>query len=70
MLNGQSDVGTVTASLTGLARIDGPWRELISFFRKASTVRVRYAMLVRAITHGESTEGGVAGVHTTGSCHQ
>jgi len=50
VLNGRSDVGTVTASLTGLTRIEGPWRELIAFFRNASTVRVKYAMLVHAIT--------------------
>jgi hypothetical protein len=42
-------VGTVVASLTGLTRIDRPWRELVSFFRSASTVRVQYAMLVQAI---------------------
>jgi hypothetical protein len=44
------------ASLTGLTRIDGPCRELVGFFRNASTVRVKYAMLVRAITHRESME--------------
>jgi ABC-type bacteriocin/lantibiotic exporter with double-glycine peptidase domain len=49
VLNGRSDVGTVVASLTGLTRIEGPWRDLIGFFRNASTVRVKYAMLVRAI---------------------
>lgn len=49
VLDGRSDVGTVVASLTGLARIDGPWRQLVSFFRSASTVRVKYEMLVRAI---------------------
>jgi hypothetical protein len=42
------------ASLTGLARIASLWRELIGFFRNAGSVRVKYAMLVRAITHGES----------------
>ena len=56
VLNGRSDVGTVMASLTGLARIDGPWRELVGFFRNASTVRVKYAMLVRAMTVRESME--------------
>jgi hypothetical protein len=40
----ESDVGTVMASLTGLARIEGPWLELVGFFRYASTVRVKYAM--------------------------
>ena len=49
VLNGRSDVGTVVASLVGLTRIEGPWRELVSFFRNASTVRVKYAMLVRSI---------------------
>jgi ABC-type bacteriocin/lantibiotic exporter with double-glycine peptidase domain len=45
----QSDVGIVVASLSGLQRIDGPWRDLVAFFRNASTVRVQYEMLVRAI---------------------
>lgn len=49
VLKGQSDVGTVVASLTGLTRIEGPWRDLVSFFRMASTVRVKYEMLVDAI---------------------
>jgi ABC-type bacteriocin/lantibiotic exporter with double-glycine peptidase domain len=61
VLNGESDVGTVMASLAGLARIDGPWRELVGFFRNASTVRVKYAMLVRAIMDRESMEGRAAG---------
>jgi ABC-type bacteriocin/lantibiotic exporter with double-glycine peptidase domain len=50
VLEGRSDVGTVVASLTGLIRIEGPWRDLVSFFRTASTVRVKYAMLLPAIT--------------------
>lgn len=49
VLDGRSDIGTVVASLTGLARIDGPWRELIAFFRNASTVRVKYEMLVQSL---------------------
>jgi ABC-type bacteriocin/lantibiotic exporter with double-glycine peptidase domain len=49
VLSDRSDVGTVVASLTGLTRIEGPWRELVSFFRNASTVRVKYAMLARSI---------------------
>lgn len=50
VIEGRTDVGTVVASLTGLARIEGPWRELVGFFRNASTVRVQFAMLVRAIS--------------------
>lgn len=49
VLEGRSDVGTVVASLTGLTRIEGPWRDLVSFYRSASTVRVKYAMLESAV---------------------
>jgi ABC-type bacteriocin/lantibiotic exporter with double-glycine peptidase domain len=49
VLNGRTDVGTVVASLTGLTRLERPWRDLVSFFRSASTVRVQYAMLVQSI---------------------
>ena len=37
------------------------WRELVAFFRNASTVRVKYAMLVGAIARCESTDGRVGG---------
>ena len=53
VLRGRSDVGTVVASLTGLARIEGPWRDLVAFYRTASTVRVKYEMLVRALAARE-----------------
>ncbi len=57
VLDGRSDIGTVVASLTGLKRIDGPWRELIAFFRNASTVRVKYEMLVRSLLPRAATDG-------------
>ena len=46
VIQGKSDVGTVVASLTGLTQISGPWLELVTFFRGASTMRVRYEMLI------------------------
>lgn len=49
VLHGRSDVGTVVASLTGLSRIEGPWRDLVAFFRSASTIRVKFTMLKRSI---------------------
>jgi ABC-type bacteriocin/lantibiotic exporter with double-glycine peptidase domain len=49
VLRGSTDVGTVVASLVGLTRVEAPWRELVGFFRNASTVRVKYAMLASAL---------------------
>ncbi len=57
VLDGRSDIGTVVASLSGLKRLDGPWRELIAFFRNASTVRVKYEMLVRSLMPRAATGG-------------
>jgi ABC-type bacteriocin/lantibiotic exporter with double-glycine peptidase domain len=43
--NGQSDVGTVVAATIGLGRIQGPWKELVGFFRSLSVVQVQYSLL-------------------------
>ena len=45
VLRGQTDVGTVVATLTGMARIDRPWNNLIKFYRTLGTVMVRYGLL-------------------------
>jgi ABC-type bacteriocin/lantibiotic exporter with double-glycine peptidase domain len=45
VLRGQTDVGTVVATLTGMARIDRPWNNLIKFYRTLGTVMVRYELL-------------------------
>jgi ABC-type bacteriocin/lantibiotic exporter with double-glycine peptidase domain len=62
---GQTDVGTVVASLTGLARIEQIWRDLVACYRTASVVRVQFAMLLTVIAPGqggpaERTDGVVA----------
>lgn len=49
MLKGRTDIGMVVASLTGPTRIEGPWRDLVSFFRTVSTVRVKHDMLIDAL---------------------
>ena len=48
VLQGRTDTGTVVASLSGLTRLEGPWRELVAFYRQASVMRVSYEMLVNA----------------------
>lgn len=42
---GRSDVGSVVAATVGLGRIQGPWKELIAFFRNLSVVYVQYELL-------------------------
>lgn len=45
-LDGKTDIGTVVASLSALTRVNDPWRGLIAYYRKLSTVRVRFDLLV------------------------
>ena len=50
VLEGRSDVGTVVGRPDRRhTRTEGPWRDLVSFFRSASSVGVKYAMLEGAI---------------------
>jgi ABC-type multidrug transport system fused ATPase/permease subunit len=46
VLNGKTDIGSVVASLSALARIIGPWKELIAFYRELSAVRVKFELLI------------------------
>lgn len=48
VLNGQTDIGSVVASLSALTRIIGPWMEVIAFYRELSAVRVKFELLLMA----------------------
>lgn len=49
VIEGETDIGTVVASLTGLTQISGPWLEMVAFFRGASTMRVRYDLILENV---------------------
>ncbi len=53
VIQGRGDVGSVVAATVGLGRIQGPWKELIAFFRSMSVVRVQFELL-RSFTGPES----------------
>ena len=41
----RSDIGTVVAALSALVRLSDPWRQLITFYRELSAVRVKFDIL-------------------------
>jgi ABC-type bacteriocin/lantibiotic exporter with double-glycine peptidase domain len=45
VLQGRTDVGTVVAATTGLARIQGPTTFLIAFYRQVSANRIKFELL-------------------------
>ncbi|MFD0909214.1 ABC transporter transmembrane domain-containing protein [Ruegeria arenilitoris] len=46
VLQGESDVGTVVAATSGLARIQGPTGFLIAFYRQVSANRIKFELLL------------------------
>ena len=49
VLEGRTEVGVIVAALTGLTQISGPWLELVAFFRNASTMQVRFHMIIEKV---------------------
>lgn len=45
VLEGNTDVGTVVAATVGLARLQGPTRQLIAFYRQVSATAVKFDLL-------------------------
>lgn len=46
VLHGETDVGTVVAATSGLARIQGPTGFLIAFYRQVSANRIKFELLL------------------------
>lgn len=64
VIDGKSDIGSVVAALSAMARMMEPWKELITFYRDLSAVRVKFELLLTAQPNAaqKATPGGtVAG---------
>lgn len=45
VIEGDTEVGTVVAFLSGLQRLRAPWRDLVAYYRSASDARVKYGLI-------------------------
>ncbi len=48
-IQGETDIGTIVAFITGFEKLSGPLRELISFYRTAAQANVRREMIAKWI---------------------
>jgi ABC-type bacteriocin/lantibiotic exporter with double-glycine peptidase domain len=63
VLRGQTEVGTVVAFVSGLAKIIDPWGDLVNWFRDLTATTVRYELLalaVNGIQPGDIADGEAA----------
>lgn len=49
VLEGRTELGTVVAFLSGMERVNDPWRQLIRFFRQLTDARVKYRLIADAL---------------------
>jgi len=48
-VKGEIDVGTVVAFVSGLAKVNDPWGDLVNWFREMTAARVRYRLMADAM---------------------
>jgi ABC-type bacteriocin/lantibiotic exporter with double-glycine peptidase domain len=49
VVTGKTQIGTVVAFISGLAKINDPWSELVDWYRNFKVTQVKY-QLIRSIT--------------------
>lgn len=65
VLQGKTDVGTVVAATTGLARIQGPSTFLIAFYRQVSANKIKFILLRELLEpQGETQDAKMPGRET------
>jgi ABC-type bacteriocin/lantibiotic exporter with double-glycine peptidase domain len=52
LLEGRTEVGTIVAFISGLARMNGPWGELVNYFRDLTNAGLKYRMIAAALDQG------------------
>ena len=45
VLQGRTEVGTIVAFISGLARMNDPWRDLVNYFRDLTNAGLKYRMI-------------------------
>jgi ABC-type bacteriocin/lantibiotic exporter with double-glycine peptidase domain len=54
LLEGKTEVGTIVAFISGLSRMNGPWGELVNYFRDLTNAGLKFRMIATAL--GRSPE--------------
>ena len=52
VLSGRTEVGTIVAFISGAARMNAPWRDLMTWFRELSNAGTKYRLIVKALGKG------------------
>jgi ABC-type bacteriocin/lantibiotic exporter with double-glycine peptidase domain len=53
VLQGRTEVGTIVAFISGLERMNGPWGELVNYFRDLTNSGLKFRMIAAEFKHDE-----------------
>ena len=51
LLEGKTEVGTIVAFISGLSKMNGPWGELVNYFRDLTNAGLKFRMIENALDH-------------------
>ena len=49
VMQGQTEVGTVVAFISGLTKVNDPWNDLVTFFRDMTNARMKYRLIAKVL---------------------
>lgn len=49
VIKGQLELGTVVACVSGLAKVNDPWGDLVNYFRDAAVAQLKYRMVAQSL---------------------
>jgi len=52
LLQGRTEVGTIVAFISGLSRMNGPWGELVNYFRDLTNAGLKFRMIAEQLEDG------------------
>lgn len=58
VLEGKTEVGTIVAFISGLGRMNDPWRDLVVFFQEVTNTGARFKLIAGQL-HDYETHGGL-----------
>ena len=56
VMQGQTEIGTVVAFISGLAKVNDPWNDLVTFFRDMTNARVKYRLIAGVLNKADPVE--------------
>jgi ABC-type bacteriocin/lantibiotic exporter with double-glycine peptidase domain len=56
VMQGETEVGTVVAFISGLTKVNDPWNDLVTFFRDMTNARVKYQLITKVLDDQDPSE--------------